>query len=89
MPTGLVKPDGWLREHGLWEKYTREWHDQEVRRHANAMRDANSRGESEIAVVVVVVGLSRGRVVNLMRGRVIQESGNRIEFEGATKLDAS
>jgi len=40
MPTGLVKPDGWLRERGLWEKYTRDWHDQEVRRHANRLRDA-------------------------------------------------
>lgn len=40
MPGGLVKPDGWLYEHHLWEKYTRDWHDREVRRHANALRDA-------------------------------------------------
>src|SRR5439155_15147361 len=40
MPGGLVKPDAWLREHGLWEKYTHDWHDQEVRRHATALRQA-------------------------------------------------
>jgi hypothetical protein len=40
MPRGLVKPDGWLHEHGLWKKYTVEWHDQEVRRHAVALREA-------------------------------------------------
>jgi hypothetical protein len=40
MPRGLVKPDAWLHEHGLWEKYAAEWHDQEVRRHANVLRDA-------------------------------------------------
>ena len=40
MPRGMVKPDAWLHEHRMWEKYTRDWHDQEVRRHANALRDA-------------------------------------------------
>jgi hypothetical protein len=40
MPVDLVKPDGWLLERGLWEKYTKDWHDQEVRRHAMALRDA-------------------------------------------------
>jgi hypothetical protein len=40
MPTGLVKPDAWLHAHGLWEKYTRDWHDAEVRRHANEMGEA-------------------------------------------------
>ena len=40
MPTGLVKPDGWLYGHGLWKKYTVDWHDQEVRRHAVALREA-------------------------------------------------
>ena len=41
MPHGLVKPDAWLHEHNLWQKYTVDWHDQEVRRHAPCkMRDA-------------------------------------------------
>jgi hypothetical protein len=40
MPAGLVKPDAWLHAHGLWTKYTVDWHDAEVRRHATAMRDA-------------------------------------------------
>jgi hypothetical protein len=40
MPHGLVKPDAWLHEHQLWEKYTVDWHNQEVRRHAMQMRDA-------------------------------------------------
>ena len=40
MPTGLVKPDAWLHEHGLWEKYAKDWHPHEVRRHAEALRDA-------------------------------------------------
>ncbi len=40
MPTGLVKPDSWLYAHGLWKKYTVDWHDAEVRRHASAVRDA-------------------------------------------------
>jgi hypothetical protein len=40
MPLGLVKPDAWLNAHGLWKKYADEWHDQEVRRHAVALREA-------------------------------------------------
>jgi hypothetical protein len=40
MPRGLVKPDAWLLEHGLWKKYTVNWHDQEVLRHATAVREA-------------------------------------------------
>jgi hypothetical protein len=40
MPKGLVKPDGWLHERGLWKKYSVDWHDQEVRRHATALREA-------------------------------------------------
>src|SRR5262249_44709392 len=40
MPTGLVKPDAWLHAHGLYDKYAREWHQHEVRRHAEALRDA-------------------------------------------------
>ena len=40
MPTGLVKPDGWLHARNLWAKYTVEWHDQEVRRHARELREA-------------------------------------------------
>lgn len=40
MPHDLVKPDAWLYEHHLWKKYTVDWHDHEVRRHAMAMRDA-------------------------------------------------
>jgi hypothetical protein len=40
MPTGLVKPDAWLNAHGLWKKYTVDWHGAEVRRHASAVRDA-------------------------------------------------
>src|SRR6185437_7737188 len=40
MPIDLVKPDGWLHAHGLWKKYTVDWHDHEVRRHAIALRDA-------------------------------------------------
>lgn len=41
MPTGLVKPDAWLMARaGLWQKYTRDWHDAEVRRHAVALREA-------------------------------------------------
>jgi hypothetical protein len=40
MPTGLVKPDAWLHAHDLWKKYTVDWHDQEVRRHAVALRQA-------------------------------------------------
>jgi len=40
MPTGLVKPDAWLHERGLWKKYTVDWHDQEVRRHAIILRKA-------------------------------------------------
>src|SRR6184192_1578455 len=40
MPKGLVKPDAWLNAHGLWKKYADEWHDQEVRRHAVALREA-------------------------------------------------
>jgi hypothetical protein len=40
MPAGLVKPDAWLHAHQLWKKYTVEWHDQEVRRHAAELRVA-------------------------------------------------
>jgi hypothetical protein len=40
MPTGLVKPDAWLNAHDLWRKYSVDWHDREVRRHAMAVRDA-------------------------------------------------
>jgi hypothetical protein len=40
MPTGLEKPDGWLQGKGLWKKYTVDWHDQEVRRHAVDLREA-------------------------------------------------
>lgn len=40
MPTGLVKPDAWLLERGLWKNYASDWHDHEVRRHAEALRDA-------------------------------------------------
>jgi hypothetical protein len=40
MPSGLVKPDAWLHEHKLWEKYTVDWHDHEVLRHATDMRNA-------------------------------------------------
>ena len=40
MPRGLVKPDAWLHEHGLWKKYSVDWHDQEVLRHATALREA-------------------------------------------------
>ena len=40
MPTNLVKPDAWLHAHGLWDKYTKEWHDQEVLRHATDLRKA-------------------------------------------------
>jgi hypothetical protein len=41
MPTGLVKPDAWLRARpGMWKKYTVDWHNQEVRRHATALREA-------------------------------------------------
>jgi hypothetical protein len=40
MPRGLVKPDGWLHAHGLWQKYTVGWHDQEVCRHAIKLREA-------------------------------------------------
>src|SRR4030095_14084781 len=40
MPRGLVKPDAWLHERGLWKKYTIDWHDQEVLRHATALREA-------------------------------------------------
>ena len=40
MPKGLVKPDSWLYAHGLWKKYTVDWHDQEVRRHAEDLRKA-------------------------------------------------
>lgn len=40
MPTGLVKPDAWLRARGLWDNYAVQWHEHEVRRHAEALRDA-------------------------------------------------
>ena len=40
MPAGLVKPDSWLNAHDLWQKYSHDWHDQEVRRHAIEMRKA-------------------------------------------------
>jgi hypothetical protein len=40
MPVGLVKPDAWLNAHDLWKKYTVEWHDHEVLRHATDMRKA-------------------------------------------------
>ncbi len=41
MPTALVKPDGWLLARpGMWKRFTVDWHDQEVRRHASAMREA-------------------------------------------------
>src|SRR5262249_1628489 len=40
MPPGEVKPDAWLHARGLWKKYTIDGHDQEVGRHAAAMREA-------------------------------------------------
>jgi hypothetical protein len=40
MPMGLAKPDAWLHAHNLWTKYAKDWHDQEVRRHAIEMRKA-------------------------------------------------
>jgi hypothetical protein len=40
MPVGLVKPDSWLLARGLWKNYTVDFHDHEVRRHAEALRDA-------------------------------------------------
>lgn len=40
MPTGLVKPDAWLHAHNLWDKYTKDWHDHEVLRHATDLRNA-------------------------------------------------
>jgi hypothetical protein len=40
MPEDVVKPDGWLKLHGLWKTYTVDWHDQEVLRHANHLRKA-------------------------------------------------
>jgi hypothetical protein len=38
MPTDVVKPDAWLHAHGLWDKYTKDFHDHEVLRHATDLR---------------------------------------------------
>lgn len=40
MPTGLVKPDSWLLAHGMWKKYTQDWLEHEILRHATDMRKA-------------------------------------------------
>jgi hypothetical protein len=40
MPAALVKPDAWLHARNLWTKYTVDWHDQEIRRHARELREA-------------------------------------------------
>jgi len=40
MPTALVKPDSWLLARGLWNRYSKDWHDQEVLRHATDLRRA-------------------------------------------------
>jgi len=40
MPTGLVKPDSWLLARGLWNRYSKDWHDHEVLRHAIDLRKA-------------------------------------------------
>jgi hypothetical protein len=40
MPTNVVKPDAWLHAHGLWDKYTKDWHDHEVLRHSIDLRNA-------------------------------------------------
>jgi hypothetical protein len=40
MPTDVVKPDAWLHAHDLWDKYTKDFHDHEVLRHATDLRNA-------------------------------------------------
>lgn len=50
MPTGLVKPDGWLHEHGMWKTYTVDWHDQEVRRHALELRMAIRQVDADVQI---------------------------------------
>ena len=70
MPAGLVKPDGWLRGHGLWEKFA-EWRASEVRRRAEHLRavdaavdrdqllDERALGVGEVEGNLVVPELSR------------------------------